>query len=267
MFADYLDNLISLDRVAYYQAPKVDKVTPFPIPQGVEYVEVLLGGKIFFTVEGEIRECRKGTIFWHIEGDYTLSDTDKDDPYRCMVFGFNVKHRKHPVPHVTYWEDTESLDKFSSEAISCFHNKDFDCRIMGSYLYCRLYWEAYKSRLHPMGTDYPHSLCKAVKYMERYAESDLTVEDIAAEAVVSKPYLFALFRKYLNCSPHKYLTNCRLNRAKTMLAGTTRSIKEIAAACGFESLESFYRAFKKNSGVPPATYRTKYSPYPRSLHD
>jgi AraC-like DNA-binding protein len=267
MFADYFDNLISLDRVAYYQAPKVDKVPPILLPKGVEYVELLLGGKIFFNIDGEIRECRKGAVFWHIEGDYTLSDTDKNDPYLCMVFGFNVKIRKRPVPHVTYWEDAESLDKFTSEAINCFHNKDFSRSLMGIYFYSHLYWQAYKSQQRPVGTDYPLSLCKAVQYMERYAESDLRVEDIAAEAEVSKPYLFALFQKYLNVSPHKYLTNCRLNRAKAMLAGTSRSIKEIAAACGFESLESFYRAFKKSSGITPANYRIEYSPYPRVLHD
>ena len=91
---DYLDNLDSLSRVSYFQAPKVDKVRPHPIPKGFEVVEVLVGGKIFFNIDGELKECRKGSIFWQIEDDYTLSHTDKNDPYRCMVFAFNVKLAK-----------------------------------------------------------------------------------------------------------------------------------------------------------------------------
>jgi len=264
---DYFSNLDSLSHVAYFQALKTDKVKPFLITKGLELVEVLVGGKIFFNIDGEIQECRKGTIFWHIEDDYTLSLTDKNDPYRCMVFAFNVKQQKRPLPRVTYWEDLESLDKFTAEAVSCFHNRDFNRQIMGTYFYSQLYWQAYKSLRRPLGTEYPRSLCKAVKYIEHYLESDLTVEDIAHEAGVSKPYLFALFQKHLNCSPHKYLNTCRLNRARTRLSGTAESIKEIAANCGFESIECFYRAFKKHSGITPAAYRTKYSPYPRILQD
>ena len=264
---NYFDNLIRLDRVSFFQAPEVDKVNPYQIPQGIEVVEILVGGKIFSNIDGEIQVCGKGTIFWQIEGDYTLSDTDKNDPYRCMVFAFDVKQCRRPVPRVTYWDDLEGLDKFVAEAVGCFHNRDFNREIMGIYFYSRLYWQAYKSLRHPMGTEYPRSLCKAVKYIERYLESNLTVEDIAQEADISKAYLFALFQKYLNCSPHRYLTNCRLNRAKTMLAGTPKSIKEISSFCGFESLECFYRSFKKHSGITPAAYRAKYSPYPRILHD
>jgi AraC family transcriptional regulator of arabinose operon len=264
---DYFENLIGLERIAFFQAAAVDVVRPHPITDGIEVVEVLTGGKIRFNIDGELQECRKGTIFWHIPGDYTLSLTDKNDPYRCMVFAFNVKTRRRPVPRVTYWEDLESLDKFMAEAIECFHNKDFNREIMSICFYSQLYWQAYKSLRRPLGTDYPRSLCKAVQYIERYLDSNLTVEDIAQKAGVSKPYLFALFQKHLNQSPHKYLNVCRLNRSKTMLAGTSKSVKEIAGLCGFESLECFYRAFKKHSGIPPAAYRDKYSPYPRILHD
>ena len=264
---DYLDNLNSLSHVGYFQASKVDKVKPHPILKGFELVEVLIGGKIFFNIDGNMQECHKGAIFWHIEDDYTLSLTDKNDPYCCMVFAFKVKQRRRPLPRVTYWDDLESLDKFSAEAMSCFHNKDYNCQIMGIYFYSQLYWQAYKSLHRPVGKEYPRALCKAVNYIERYLESNLTVDDIAHEADVSKPYLFALFQKHLNCSPHKYLTTCRLNRAKTRLSGTADTIKEIASNCGFESIECFYRAFKKHSGITPAAYRTKYSPYPRVLND
>ena len=263
----YLDNLKRLERIAFFQAPKLDIIKPYQITKGYELIEVLLGGKILFNIDGEIQECRKGAIFWHIEGDKTLSLTDKNDPYRCMVFAFQVEMRRRPLPRVTYWEDLESLDKFTSEAINCFHNTDFNKEIMGTCFYSQLYWQAYKSLRRPVGIEYPRSLCKAVQYIERYLDSDLTVDDIALKAGVSKPYLFALFQKYLKLSPHKYLINCRLNRAQTMLAGTAKSIKEIASFCGYESIECFYRSFKKHSGVTPAAYRSKYSPYPRVLRE
>ena len=81
---------------------------------------------------------------------------------------------------MTYWEDMESLDKFTAEAVSCFHNKDFNKADYG-YVFLTVNYIGRHINLcaRPVGTEYPRSLCKAVKYIEHYLESDLTVEDIA----------------------------------------------------------------------------------------
>ena len=80
-------------------------------------------------------------------------------------------------------------------------------------------------------------------------------------AGISRPYLFKLFKEELRTSPHQYLLKLRLNMAKRLLAGENFSIKEIAAECGFESLEVFYRQFKASTQTTPADYRKQYSRY------
>ena len=83
---------------------------------------------------------------------------------------------------------------------------------------------------------------------------------LAAKAGVSESYLYALFSKHLKSSPHQYLLNYRLRLARTRLAGSDDNIKLIAEECGFENLESFYRAFRRASGMPPGEYRRRQQP-------
>jgi transcriptional regulator GlxA family with amidase domain len=46
-----------------------------------------------------------------------------------------------------------------------------------------------------------------------------------------------------------------MNRAQGLITGTDMSIKEIAYECGFNSSQSFARAFRRATGQPPQQYR------------
>ncbi|MCP3968208.1 MAG: helix-turn-helix domain-containing protein [Lentisphaerae bacterium] len=70
-----------------------------------------------------------------------------------------------------------------------------------------------------------------------------------------------MFKKHLNSSPHRYLVDRRLSHSRSLLAGSGKSIKEIAFECGFDALENFYRSFKSSQSLTPAEYRRKYTAY------
>jgi transcriptional regulator GlxA family with amidase domain len=60
-------------------------------------------------------------------------------------------------------------------------------------------------------------------------------------------------------TPHGYLQERRIVRARQLLETGTLPIKEIAELCGFENIEVFYRSFKKSAGMPPAVYRRQFA--------
>ena len=73
----------------------------------------------------------------------------------------------------------------------------------------------------------------------------------------SYDYLRKLFKKELGVTPHKYLTDKRLQTAADMLSyGYTDShnIAEISQQCGFREPLYFSRMFKKKYGVAPSYY-------------
>lgn len=88
-------------------------------------------------------------------------------------------------------------------------------------------------------------------------ESDLTIERIALDLRCSKRYLHRIFEDE-DCSLDRYIWHTRLERCRGALlapASATRSISEIAFACGFNSSPHFCRLFKSRYGVSPSEFR------------
>ncbi len=107
---------------------------------------------------------------------------------------------------------------------------------------------------------HPRPVQAALAYLEHHACEAPSPGALAAVAGVSEDHLYTLFRRHLGLSPHRHILELRIAKAKQMLAGTETSIKQIAAACGFQSLEVFYRQFRRLTGTTPAQYRRQYLP-------
>jgi AraC-like DNA-binding protein len=86
-----------------------------------------------------------------------------------------------------------------------------------------------------------------------------TTDTMARCAGVSVSRLHALFRAELDTSPHAWLRDMRLSRARAWLAETTRPIAEIALAAGFSDQSALTRALRDATGMTPGAYRRGYS--------
>jgi len=91
---------------------------------------------------------------------------------------------------------------------------------------------------------------------ERYAE-ELEVEQLAREAGVSRSVLGERFAELIGEPPMRYCARWRMQVAANMLREGRESTAEIAYRVGFNSEASFNRAFKREYGIPPATWRRR----------
>lgn len=98
---------------------------------------------------------------------------------------------------------------------------------------------------------------KTLALMHRNPAHPWTIASLAKEAGVSRSVLAERFRHYLNEPPMAYLTRWRLQLGAQMLASTSHSVAQIAAAVGYESEPAFNRAFKRDFTVPPARFRSQ----------
>lgn len=89
---------------------------------------------------------------------------------------------------------------------------------------------------------------------QNYAEK-LTLDEIAAAGNVGRNKCCALFRKYLQQSPIDFLNRYRLEVSCNLLQNSSKSITEIALACGFVHLSYFSKLFQRSYGCTPSEYR------------
>ena len=99
----------------------------------------------------------------------------------------------------------------------------------------------------------------AIEFIQKHPKENLSLQSIADNAGFSLTYFDALFRKHTGYSPVEYARIYKLTRAALELRRTDKTVLDIAIAFGYESPESFTRAFKTFYSLPPSEYREKYS--------
>jgi AraC-like DNA-binding protein len=96
----------------------------------------------------------------------------------------------------------------------------------------------------------------------RYFEP-LGVDDLAAEAGLSRAHFSREFRRAFGESPHAYLLTRRLERAAALLRTTDRSVADVCLSVGLQSIGSFTTSFSRTYGCSPTAYRAAHPPASR----
>lgn len=84
-----------------------------------------------------------------------------------------------------------------------------------------------------------------------------TVGDLAREVGLSRAHFARAFRISMGVPPHRYVLECRVARAKELLATTDQSLLEIALSVGFSSQSHFTETFRQLTGCTPRRFRRR----------
>lgn len=96
---------------------------------------------------------------------------------------------------------------------------------------------------------------KAVSYIQEHFREELTLEDVARAVHFSPYYLSRLFREELGMNFVDYVTEVRIDEAKRLLLGTSKTVSEIASLVGYQDPSYFTKVFKKVEGRTPTEFR------------
>lgn len=102
---------------------------------------------------------------------------------------------------------------------------------------------------------YLDQIQRGIDYIEESLGVDLQTADVARQAGISHWHFQRIFKALTNETLKHYIRSRRFAISLEALLSTERRIIEIALAAGFQSQESFTRAFKQAFGVTPAEYR------------
>ncbi len=96
---------------------------------------------------------------------------------------------------------------------------------------------------------------KAIEFLQDTYTLEFDLDRLAKVAGLSKYYLIRAFKRAVGLSPHQYIFQLRVERAKNMLASTSKSMVDISMELGFFDQSHFSNAFKRFTGICPLAYR------------
>ena len=127
-------------------------------------------------------------------------------------------------------------------------------------LFLQLFCLFYRMNDHPQ-SDIPKPentglLDQILNYIELHLSEDLSLASISAQFMVSQSTVSQLFKKQLDTGFYKIVTQRRLIESKNLI-NSGFPLKEVAEQCGFCDYSVFYKAFVKEYGISPRSFRTR----------
>lgn len=98
------------------------------------------------------------------------------------------------------------------------------------------------------------------EYLQAHYQANPSLTDLATLVGRHPVYVHQTFQKTVGVTPHAYLTQIRVERAKRLLASGV-PIVEVARSVGFYDQSHLGKYFRRYTGVTPARYRALKTSY------
>ena len=102
------------------------------------------------------------------------------------------------------------------------------------------------------------SLRELQAWLPAHLDEDLSVEALAQRAFMSPRNFARAFRREIGVTPAAYVTDLRLERARQELETGDTAVETVARRCGFGTVETMRRTFRRRLNTSPAEYRQRF---------
>ena len=99
-----------------------------------------------------------------------------------------------------------------------------------------------------------------IDFMDVHLDEDLSLEALGGACGLSPYHFCRSFKRTTGYTPHRYVVDRRLARARQRLESTRQSIDDVALSVGFSSQSHMTDAFRRFLGVTPGRYRQEMGP-------
>ncbi|NQT57935.1 MAG: helix-turn-helix transcriptional regulator [Bacteroidetes bacterium] len=195
-------------------------------------------------------------LIFPFQNHYYVSEEDSD--ILCFFIGFDMQERKHLE---VLRNNPVIINKF---VFSCLDqiaaaSDEFKISLLSTILLstienCSKATASANSTAKVIGNS-------IVARVQKYVYSDLsrvfTTALISKELGISESNLHKQFKRAIGISPGRYLREVKINYACSILESRNFSVTETALHCGYDSVYSFSRTFKKVTGYSPSQFRKR----------
>jgi AraC family transcriptional regulator len=119
-------------------------------------------------------------------------------------------------------------------------------------------WSSQPSLRQVKGQLSPSQIRNTLEAIDSSMSSGIRVRDLANQVGVGTHQFTRLFRETMGCSPYRFVTLRRIERARLLLEKTSLPLADIALELGFVSQSHFTSAFHREMRTTPASYRSAF---------
>jgi AraC family transcriptional regulator len=101
----------------------------------------------------------------------------------------------------------------------------------------------------------PWQRMRIIRHVDANLTDRLSIVQLAALVRLSTGHLCRAFKANLGCSPHEYVIQRRIVRAKSLMLQTGMSLAQVALECGLADQAHLSRLFRRRVGMSPSAWR------------
>lgn len=122
--------------------------------------------------------------------------------------------------------------------------------------FIRNYYDEKKGKTLNFIAHNPKTTCEnIISLMKNNLYNDITLKEICRRSYLGKTSMATIFKKHTGMSVMKYYIYLKIEKAKSLLSDSDKSIGEISSLLNFSSQHYFTRTFKSFEGVSPSIYK------------
>lgn len=179
---------------------------------------------------------------------YTAEYTDTE----MIVFHFITAQADEEI-EVYSFENGETLYKLFLQGLSLWEKKEPGFAVYGMAQLYRILGALLEQQTR---ITLPSHFLQAVSRINAdYRKSALSVDSVCAAAGIGATVFRRLFKEHYRKTPTEYITDLRLDYARTLIAGGA-AVETAAYECGFNDPKYFARVVKKRFGCTPRALKT-----------
>lgn len=205
-------------------------------------------GKEYQIEKGEVFVAFPNTIHGYLEGGYGQSILAFISPdflpfYRSLL----CEYLEYPIVKC----DTETFDYF----FQAIHHRENLGKSLG---YISLAFAQITSQFKLVTikkTLTNETIFRILEYINENYRKDMSYEILSHDLGFHSVYLSRMFHSKMKLTLTDYIHILRVDYSKELLKDTEMRITDICYECGFESIRTFNRIFKKKTGFTPSEYR------------
>lgn len=234
-----------------------------------EYVihYIIKGKGIFASANNSAVTLHAGDVFILPKGVPCFYKADGEEPWtyfwiglsgikiRAMLAGSSLSNKYYlrQVQDSRFYESLEKLFKAVHYESTFTNELLIESLIYQTFYHLNIEYPAQKIRKHYTSSK---QLEKAVHFLnDNYGDHSCTITFMCQKLLLSRSYVYNLFKNEFSLSPQQYLLKIRMEDAKSQLKNSNNTIQQISASVGYLDEFTFSKAFKRYSSFSPKIYR------------